>query len=245
MDGGRRPTDYPSTTDSLGGQGEFTNSTTVPLPRPNSRSSSKPRGLGKEALGHPMLRKPPPMTMVPKSHNAQKYCEFRKQNYHTTAECRELKKVLYEITNKGLIDRFLKKAPPSIRKGCNSARKEPREGKCSTKIWIYRGHYPGYMEGPDARDLAGPDSGVREPLRCLTTFGGRTKGGRRPRTQILFHIRSSIDIITWDCLRRLKHPGREIVPLVHPILGFGGQKEDQRIAREYYLFSILPLVKAF
>ncbi|KAJ8446514.1 LOW QUALITY PROTEIN: hypothetical protein Cgig2_027476 [Carnegiea gigantea] len=35
---------------------------------------------------------------------------------------------------------------------------------------------------------------------------------------------SSIDIITWDCLKKLVHPGRDIVPLVHPILGFGGQE---------------------
>jgi len=28
----------------------------------------------------------------------------------------------------------------------------------------------------------------------------------------------------WDCLKKLKPPGREIVPLVHPILGFGGQE---------------------
>ncbi|KAJ8435822.1 hypothetical protein Cgig2_017117 [Carnegiea gigantea] len=35
---------------------------------------------------------------------------------------------------------------------------------------------------------------------------------------------SFIDIITWDCLRKLTHPGRDIVPLVQPILGFGSQE---------------------
>jgi len=35
---------------------------------------------------------------------------------------------------------------------------------------------------------------------------------------------SSVDIITWDCLKKLTHPGRQIIPLVHPILGFGGQE---------------------
>jgi len=38
--------------------------------------------------------------------------------------------------------------------------------------------------------------------------------------RILVDTRSSVYIITWDCLKKLKHPGREIVPLVHPILGF-------------------------
>jgi len=42
--------------------------------------------------------------------------------------------------------------------------------------------------------------------------------------RILVDIGSSVDIITWDYLKKLKHPGREIVPLVHPILGFGGQE---------------------
>lgn len=40
--------------------------------------------------------------------------------------------------------------------------------------------------------------------------------------KILIHTRSSADIITWECLQRLKYPGRDITPLVHPILGFGG-----------------------
>ena len=33
-----------------------------------------------------------------------------------------------------------------------------------------------------------------------------------------------MDIIIWDCLKELMHPGHDIVPLVHPILGFGGQE---------------------
>jgi len=35
---------------------------------------------------------------------------------------------------------------------------------------------------------------------------------------------SSEDIITWDCLKKLMHPRHDIVPLVHPILGFVGQE---------------------
>ncbi|KAJ8431172.1 hypothetical protein Cgig2_019848 [Carnegiea gigantea] len=42
--------------------------------------------------------------------------------------------------------------------------------------------------------------------------------------RILIDMGSSIDIITWDCLKKLAHPGRDIVPLVHPILDFGGQE---------------------
>ncbi|KAJ8423800.1 LOW QUALITY PROTEIN: hypothetical protein Cgig2_017233 [Carnegiea gigantea] len=42
--------------------------------------------------------------------------------------------------------------------------------------------------------------------------------------QILIDSKSSVDIITWDYLKKLKHLGREIIPLVHPILGFAGQE---------------------
>ena len=42
--------------------------------------------------------------------------------------------------------------------------------------------------------------------------------------QILIDTRSFVDIITWGCLQRLKYPGREIIPLIHPIVGFRGQE---------------------
>ena len=35
---------------------------------------------------------------------------------------------------------------------------------------------------------------------------------------------SSVDIITWDCLKKLTHSGCDIIPLLHPILGFGRQE---------------------
>ena len=40
--------------------------------------------------------------------------------------------------------------------------------------------------------------------------------------QILIDMGNSVDIITWDCLKKLAYLGRSIVPLVNPILGFGG-----------------------
>jgi len=40
--------------------------------------------------------------------------------------------------------------------------------------------------------------------------------------RILIDTGSSLDIIMWDCFKKLKHLGRVIIPLVHLILGFGG-----------------------
>ncbi|KAJ8425396.1 hypothetical protein Cgig2_021785 [Carnegiea gigantea] len=38
---------------------------------------------------------------------------------------------------------------------------------------------------------------------------------------ILIDTGSLVDIITCDCLKKLKYLGRQIAPLVHPIFGFG------------------------
>jgi len=42
--------------------------------------------------------------------------------------------------------------------------------------------------------------------------------------RILINMGSSMDIIIWDCLKKLSYPGRDIVPPMHLILGFGGKR---------------------
>jgi len=44
------------------------------------------------------------MTAPPKPKNARKYSEFHEWSGHTTTECRELKKALHELVDKGQID---------------------------------------------------------------------------------------------------------------------------------------------
>ncbi|KAJ8429254.1 hypothetical protein Cgig2_031554 [Carnegiea gigantea] len=115
--------------------------------RPGSKRKNRPQGLQKELPrggtlpstpqlwsahavrsdeGHPMLRKPQLMTAAPKSHNAQKYCEFHELNSYTTAERRELKKALHELADKG--------GSRSLRKEHDLSCAEPREKECSTEI---------------------------------------------------------------------------------------------------------------
>lgn len=56
-----------------------------------------------------MLKKSQPMTAAPKPHNRHKCCEYHEQNGHTTTECRELKKALHELVDKGDdLDPFLR-----------------------------------------------------------------------------------------------------------------------------------------
>ncbi|KAJ8422917.1 hypothetical protein Cgig2_007798 [Carnegiea gigantea] len=60
--------------------------------------------------------RPQPMTMAPKLHNVWKCCEFHERNGHTTTECKELRKALHELDDKGQIDRFLKRGIQFLRK---------------------------------------------------------------------------------------------------------------------------------
>ncbi|KAJ8430975.1 hypothetical protein Cgig2_008321 [Carnegiea gigantea] len=64
-----------------------------------------------------MLQKPPPMASRPKPQNASKYFEFYEQNGYTTTECRELRKVLHELADKGQTGRSLKHRPRAFKKG--------------------------------------------------------------------------------------------------------------------------------
>jgi len=87
-----------------------------------------------EVRGHPMLKRLLPMTSAPKPHNAQKYCEFHKQNEHTIADCWELRKALYELEDKGQIEWFSKRCLCFLQEECAQARPEPRDEECSMEI---------------------------------------------------------------------------------------------------------------
>ncbi|KAJ8424179.1 hypothetical protein Cgig2_015913 [Carnegiea gigantea] len=87
-----------------------------------------------EVRGHPMLRRPSPMTAPPRPQNARKYCEFHEQSGHATTKCRELKKALHELADKGQIDRFLKRGPRFLRQEEEPAPPPPRDEECSTEV---------------------------------------------------------------------------------------------------------------
>jgi len=74
------------------------------------------------------------MTMPLKPQNSRKYCEFYEQSGHTTTKCRELKTALHELTDKGQIDRFLKKGPRFLRQEQESGQPQPCNEECSTEV---------------------------------------------------------------------------------------------------------------
>ncbi|KAJ8427010.1 hypothetical protein Cgig2_004212 [Carnegiea gigantea] len=189
------------------------------------------RSLSKEAhFRAPFSSKPQSMTTTSKPYNAWKYYELYKQNTYTTAECRELKKAFHELINKGYINHFLKRSPRSLRKDCDLARKEPPEEEFSTEIVATI--TVGYAEGITQQEN-------RITIPVITFDGCEGLYFSSPHNdplvielnvvntlvpQILTNTGSFINVITCDCLKRFKHPRREIIHLIHPILGFGGQE---------------------
>ncbi|KAJ8431368.1 hypothetical protein Cgig2_002949 [Carnegiea gigantea] len=196
--------------------------------------------------GHGTHRSPP-MTTPPKPQNVRKYYKFHEQSGHTTIECRELKKALHELADKGQIDRFLKKGPRFLRREQKPTQPQPRDEECSTEVIVTIAG--GYAEGitrstwkAQFRNTQQVLTTEQEPRVTAPTmvFGGKeasrcASSHNDPLAvemkivsiiirRILINTGSSVDIITWDCLKKLAYPGRDIVPLVHPILGFGGQE---------------------
>ncbi|KAJ8424914.1 hypothetical protein Cgig2_012851 [Carnegiea gigantea] len=144
---------------------------------------------------------------------------------------REIHHFLYALRNSFpmhlLIDNFLKQEPQFLLKEGEPARLELSEEECSAEIVaIIVGRYT-------------EEQGIRTMVPTMVFDGRKSPHFTSPHNnplvielkvtsalirQILIDTRSSVDIITRDSLKRLKHPGRQIVPLVHAILGFGRQE---------------------
>jgi len=214
---------------------------------PDSRFTTDARSILMEIREHPMLRRPPPMTAPPRPQNARKYCEFHEQSGHTTIECRELKKALHELADKGQINQFLKRGPRFLRREQGRAPPPPQDKECSTEIVATIAG--GYVEDMTRAAWKAQLRTARQVLTveqgsCITAptmvFGGKDaprfasphndplvvemKVASAIVRRILVDTGSSVDIITWDCLKKLAHPGRNVIPMVNPILGFGGQE---------------------
>ncbi|KAJ8451982.1 hypothetical protein Cgig2_016563 [Carnegiea gigantea] len=172
-----------------------------------------------------------------------RYTEQEWESRHTTTKCRELKKALYELAEKGQIDRLLKKGPRFFRREQEPAQPQAQDEECLMEVvaTITRGYVKGMSLSPwkaqlrSAQLVLTNEQGSRITVPIMV-FGGK----EAPRfaslhnnplivemkiasaivQQILIDTGRSIDIITWDCLKKLTHPGDDIVPLGNPILGF-------------------------
>ncbi|KAJ8421741.1 hypothetical protein Cgig2_020902 [Carnegiea gigantea] len=158
---------------------------------------------------------PPLLMRLTPAHNAQKYCEFHEQYGHTTTKCRQVKKALHELADK-------------------------RDEEYSTEVMAAIAG--GYAEGMTRSTWKAHLRGAQQVLTTeqgphitvpTMVFGGKEalrfasphndplvvemKIASAIIRRILINTGSSVDIITWDCLKKLTNPGCDIVPLRHPI----------------------------
>ncbi|KAJ8435422.1 LOW QUALITY PROTEIN: hypothetical protein Cgig2_001074 [Carnegiea gigantea] len=162
-----------------------------------------------EHEGHLMLRQPPPMTAPPRPQNAQKYCELHEQNGHTTTKCRELKKALHELADKGQIDQFLKRGPRFLRQEQTIAPPPPRDEECSTEVVATIAG--GYVEEitrtalkaqlRSAQQEVNPTGMIRLPVR----FGDKSKFKSLEADFLVVDVPTAYNVIIgWPTLHRVK-----------------------------------------
>ncbi|KAJ8434694.1 hypothetical protein Cgig2_030264 [Carnegiea gigantea] len=143
----------------------------------------------------------------------QQVTEQVKKTVEVTSSIRALpRKALRELGDEEQTNRFLKRSQRAFRKGPTRSREEPWKEQCSTEIVATIDE--GYAEGISHTMWKAYMRGTQQVAGALMQM-------------IFIDTGSSADIITLDCLDKLKHPGREITPLAHPILGFGGQTMAQ------------------
>ncbi|KAJ8433484.1 hypothetical protein Cgig2_004422 [Carnegiea gigantea] len=169
-----------------------------------------------EITDHPMLKRPLPMASRPKPRNTNKYCKFHEQNNHITTKC---------LRGKGLRKR--QREGISIALGGMFNRDHCRHSKgynetMSHVVWKAHMQNNGRIVSvpPMTFSRAGCPPIVTPHDDPLVV---ELKVANALACQILIDTGSSTDIIAWECLQKLKYLGKDITPLVHPILGFGGQ----------------------
>ncbi|KAJ8420685.1 hypothetical protein Cgig2_017153 [Carnegiea gigantea] len=151
-------------------------------------------------------------------------CMFHKQNGYTNFECKELKKALHELADKRPDRPFLKERTAIPSQGTTSRRVVLRGDNSHYWWWICNRHYPVGMGGPDVRDITCPDNRVGNPYYGSHYGVVELKVASALIRRILIDTGSSVDIITWDCLKKLRHLGRKIIPLCTPFWAL----EDKR-----------------
>ncbi|KAJ8428566.1 hypothetical protein Cgig2_000430 [Carnegiea gigantea] len=113
----------------------------TPNEPPGSSSRSRHRGLEVKSL---TVGGPQCIVRIMNAHEVAPE-EERPANCHTKAECRELRKALNELADKGQIDRFLKRGSHFLQREREPARPEPRDEECSIEVMATIAG--GYAEG--------------------------------------------------------------------------------------------------
>ncbi|XP_057250029.1 uncharacterized protein LOC130591124 [Beta vulgaris subsp. vulgaris] len=177
------------------------------------------------------LKAPAEMKMPYRNRDKSKYCHFHKDCGHETNECKHLKRALEDLA--------------TFKKDNRQGRRKDDESTDEDVVMVIsRGFAAG---GPTTRGhknylrelsqemltnqaesdpfpkivVSEQDRGkIRTP--CDDPLVVEMKIANLRVRQVLIDTRSSTDNISADCLSRLKFDENDLVPVNHPIIGFGG-----------------------
>ncbi|XP_010684449.1 uncharacterized protein LOC104899008 [Beta vulgaris subsp. vulgaris] len=192
------------------------------------------------------LKAPAEMKTPYRNRDKSKYCHYHKDCGHETNECKHLKRALEDLACKGKMNSYLPQSSRKFQKKDNrQGRRKDDESTDEDVVMVISG---GFAAGGPTN--CGHKNYLRELSQVMLTnqaesdpfpkimVSEQDRGKiRTPHDdplvvemkianlrvrRILIDIGSSTDIISADYLSRLKFDESNLVPVNHPIIGFGG-----------------------
>ena len=195
------------------------------------------------------FEKPPPMKGPTRFRDKSKYCHFHKDIGHETNDCISLKKLLDKLAADGHLNSYVLKSTVTLKTDKRTGKKADQPASSEeTDPGVVSVIAGGFASGGPT--IRGAKNHARSLHQVMTsgkvsmppfpevTIAEKDRGkiqaphedpmvvefkvaNLRVR-RILIDTRSSSDIISWSCLNNLKSDEKNLEPVSHPLVGFGG-----------------------
>ncbi|XP_056686050.1 uncharacterized protein [Spinacia oleracea] len=191
-----------------------------------------------------LLPNPAPIRTPASKRDKSLWCEFHKECGHTTKDCRELKRALDRLADEGKLNKYLKGSSSGKKednKG-SDVQSDHIEGYVGV---IAGGLASGGLTGNARKrhlhalthqilDVEAPSSDLKYPTITFQENPSRIictphydplvveiKVANRTVKRVLIDSGSSTDILTLECLQRLRYKKSDLINISQPLVGFG------------------------
>ncbi|XP_048491523.1 uncharacterized protein LOC125492835 [Beta vulgaris subsp. vulgaris] len=161
------------------------------------------------------FKAPAEMKTPYRNRDKSEYCHFHKDCGHETNECKHLKRALEDLARKGKMNSYLPSSGRKFQKKVN--RQGRRKDDESTDEDVVMAEADPFLTIVVSKQDRGK---IRTPHDDPLVV--EMKIANLKERRILIDTQSSTDIISADCLSRLKFDENDLVYVNHPIIGFGG-----------------------
>ncbi|XP_057522587.1 uncharacterized protein LOC130802595 [Amaranthus tricolor] len=172
------------------------------------------------------LPTPPPTTTPSDRRNYNLWCDYHKEHGHTLVQCREFKRILHQLADEGKLSRFINRKDYDARREAerrpwNQRRRSPKRDEASVHT-LLKGPPKASSNGPIMRFDATTSQTLQQPHTdpLVVTL----KIGQMKVKRVLVDTGSTADLITMECLRKMKFKEKHLQPLDKPLIGFGGSQ---------------------